>query len=200
MAEPPAIFPVEQLRPLAGQLEGFLFENLRTGLARDVFFSITIPFAPIPYGNEIAETCLLIEWLRFGGKDWRSFSGNKIEGTRGIEASFYLFDHRPAKELLLEVLSREGLDFDVRVRISVDLNDRYDLPTPPMSVVDVRTSVRFCGIRIAESLLRYDPLQANEARRLLEPFVAVDLYEEPRFQPHSTGSSGVFALKPRSPG
>jgi hypothetical protein len=47
-------FPSESLIPSGGQIYCHIFENERTGLPRKLFWSITITFEPIHYGeNEL---------------------------------------------------------------------------------------------------------------------------------------------------
>jgi hypothetical protein len=100
----------------------------------------------------------------------------------------------------LEFLSREGLDLDLRLRFRADLNDRYDLPSPPMSHVDVRARVRYGGILINEAVVKYAEGREREARSAVEPFADLSLYRQPEFQPYMTGQDGIFVLRPMDTG
>jgi hypothetical protein len=195
-ATPSPDFPVHLLRPMLGRLEGHLFENPSVGVERAVYYSVVVPFEPIQYGDDLVETAASVEWLRLQVRDWRTLVGTIVVSAPGIEASFYLWEHREALDARLEFLSRDGLDMDVRVRFRADLNDRYDLPSPPLSDIDVRARVRYGGILINEAVVKYAPGNKREARSAAEPFVDLARHRDPEFQPYMTGRGGIFVLRP----
>jgi hypothetical protein len=56
-------FPSEALVPTGGEIDCHVFENERTGLVRNLFWSITIGFQPLRYGEDEFECSMTCEWI-----------------------------------------------------------------------------------------------------------------------------------------
>jgi hypothetical protein len=56
-------FPTGSLIPSGGDIYCHVFENKHTGLARNLFWSITITFEPIQYGDNEFQCSMTCEWI-----------------------------------------------------------------------------------------------------------------------------------------
>ncbi|MCO4746039.1 MAG: hypothetical protein KC912_14685 [Proteobacteria bacterium] len=95
------------LRSVGGKCYGHLFENVQTGLPRDIFWSFTLEFAPVDVDGEELQPALTIEWLTRPLRQWRDLVGASWSGHFGsgtAECSVYLLEHICGEDFSLEVL------------------------------------------------------------------------------------------------
>jgi hypothetical protein len=187
-------FPSERLVPVTGRIGALLFENPNANVARDVYWSISIDFAPLTVDDEELECSASCEWLRLGIRDWRALEGKVVEGGDEVEASFYTFEHDPASRTRIEVSDREGETF--RVRLSMEVDDPggdFD----PRLLVTADLRVPFEGLDVYFDIVPPSVGRAGDALRVATPFVDVTTLDEPRIHTNEFGVS-AYRLRPRS--
>jgi hypothetical protein len=82
--------------PTSARLFGHVFENSRTGLARGLFWNLSIDCQPIRHGDETLHCSISCDWLTWPMRRWPSLDGRSLDTTNAsaeVEASVYLNDH-----------------------------------------------------------------------------------------------------------
>ncbi|HET6893073.1 MAG TPA: hypothetical protein VFH31_18350 [Pyrinomonadaceae bacterium] len=65
------MFPADQLKANGGEIYAYIHENSLVGLARNLFWSITLRFEPIIYEHEDWECSMTCESIPWRISDWR---------------------------------------------------------------------------------------------------------------------------------
>lgn len=102
------------------------------GLARSMFWSVTVTFEPIDYEDEQWECSMTCEWIPWLIRDWRGLDniGLKVAtDDQQIESSFYLVAHDAGRDTEILLQRHEANLFRVRMSMIVDFtgltgNDR----------------------------------------------------------------------------
>ena len=71
-------FPSHELTPTGGNMDCHVFENALTGMPRDLYWSVTIEFAPLKYAGETWNPTCTVEWLRLNQRDFRSITSVRL--------------------------------------------------------------------------------------------------------------------------
>jgi hypothetical protein len=174
---PDAPFPVERLKIVGATLSAQAHKNDYTALHVDWVF--TISFKPlIVIGRECASN-VMIQIETPTARRMEDFAGMKRRDTEKDFniGSFYLFDHRPSVDTRFRIHSVKRNKLDVEVSIKADLGDSYADPDPPMSLLKVRTAVKFQGFGISSS-----SVQCSKKREAVMK-VAESLIDPARFGP-----------------
>lgn len=123
------MLPAEKLVAAGGEVYCHLFENPRTGLPRNVYWSITIDFHPMEYdGKRFKRRSMTCEWLTWPLRDWRQLEGRSLDlkhGDGGSESSFYLWEHHTGISTRLRIGARDGARFDVEDGHGGGLHGRF---------------------------------------------------------------------------
>ena len=123
------MFPAEKLVAAGGEIYCHLFENPRTGLPRNVYWSVTIDFHPMEYdGTRFKRCSMTCEWLTWPLRDWRQLEGRSLDlkhGDGGSELSFYLWEHHPGISTRLRIGARDGARFAVEMDMVVDFTGDF---------------------------------------------------------------------------
>lgn len=186
-------FPVHSLVAKGGEIYCHVFENPRTGLARDVFWSITVEFQPIRYGDEEWDCSMTCEWIRWPIRSWRELDGRHLDvdyGQDGVEASLYLAEHHTGSHTQLAIHHRKGNLFRVEMAMVVDfggvLGDDQDPALPVQGVADVP----FTGLLVVPKNLVPTPQNEEEIQQVVQGFVNLAEFGPPEPQGHG------FVLRP----
>lgn len=81
------------LRPTGGEIYAHLFENSRTGVARNLFWNLRIDCEPVHLEGEEWDCSVAVEWLRWTVPNWRSLDAKGLRDVSApemVEASVYL--------------------------------------------------------------------------------------------------------------
>jgi len=184
---------------VTGQIGALLFENPKAGVARDVYWSVRIEFAPLLVADESGETDELecsasCEWLRLGVRDWRAIEGKVVEGGDELEASFYTVEHDLSTRTRIEIGDRRGDTFRVKLSMEIDYPGHYGKADPALPVTaDVR--VPFEGLDVYFGVVPGVEGRSSDALRAVAPFVDLSGFGEPRIHTNEFGIS-AYRLRP----
>jgi hypothetical protein len=188
-------FPSHELKPKSGDIYAHIFENSTTGLARDLFWSITIEFEPLEYGDDEFQCAMTCEWVRWPIRDWRDLDGKQLDaryGDDGLEASFYMSRHDVAHSARLSIHRVAANDFRVSMEMQVDFHGYYggdevsDMPVKADSVI-----VPFTGLVVVPGNLFPKPTTVKDVEAVAREFVNMDCYDPPEEDRHR------YVLRPR---
>jgi len=192
-------YPADALTPAGGHCYAHLFENHRTGLPRNLYWSFTIDFADLIIDGERATPSLSVEWLVIPLRDWSDLVGiHRSERVRqdvaGPEASFYLFEHHAADEFELRVRgwrqarghdsrNRDPIEFNVEASLVVDIVGIDDIPQREHHVGGAAW-VTFDGVVVRPDNLTPRPESNNMIREVLRPYIDPGCLAEPTTAPN----------------
>ncbi len=111
--------------PTSARLYGHVFENSRVGLARGLFWTLSIDCQPIRHGDETLHCSVSCDWLTWPLRRWPSLDGQSLGTTNDqgkVEASIYLNDH-----FWLRVQSLTINRIPASARFTVDIAGDFDL-------------------------------------------------------------------------
>ncbi|HEX7898538.1 MAG TPA: hypothetical protein VF950_12310 [Planctomycetota bacterium] len=177
--------PVERMKAEPGTLHALIFENLKIGLPRALFYDLEIPLAPFDSGlpgdaPDIAKRFRL-NFLQLPAPDWRRLDGRTFElEADAADGSIYLGNaHNPVDLPRLEFRNLEGCRFQVEARLNCD----FEFENVALSdTVELATTVEFKGLRIINWLLDDVQDKASRAKDLLKELAAPEAYAaEPSF-------------------
>jgi hypothetical protein len=180
-------FPANRLVPKGGDIYAHIFENSRTGLARGLFWSITIEFEPVDYGEEQFDCSTTCEWMNWPIRDWHDLDGkrlNALYGDDGIEASFYLTRHDSAKHVRLSIQRTSAADFQVSMAMTVNFSGYYGDDENPDLLVSGDVVIPFTGLLVVPDNLFPKPTTVEEVNGVAREFVDLNCYEAPELDRH----------------
>jgi hypothetical protein len=174
------LFPADALVPADGEINGTIFENPHIGLARNLFWGVTVDFEPVTFDGEEWRTSATCEWIPadlWGARAWEALDGKALDcayGEHEIEASFYLFEHHAAERVRLSLRRvRENL-FAVEMELSLD-------PPPDlagMETIKVAAELPLTGVHVPQDLLPAPPT-AEAARQVAAQFIDLAHFDGP---------------------
>lgn len=173
--------------PQSGQLTAYLFENPRTGLARNLFWNIDFDFHPFEYEVEQEDPNCLVDWLTLP-KDcdlWSSPTAFSKVIQSNAEVSCYLEGrHIDATEWVFELRPAEdGLTWHLDYALSL-ASETLELTAGKHLELSGRTQLTFRGLMIGKESLTPKVTSEQDARRALAPFFdacAYDCCDEGRY-------------------
>ena len=187
-------FPAARLVPREGDLYAHLFENPATGLARNVYWSVTVDFETLDHAGEAMTCTSTVDWLRPDVRDWRALGGRTITLPRDdglAESSFYVGEHLPARTTKLAFRPQlEG-------RFGITLEQVVDLRSESGEEADAQTSIRadvevpYRGLIVVPGNLSSIPATPESIGEALRPHIDVAAYH-----PLERDGRG-FILRPR---
>jgi hypothetical protein len=174
-------FPAATLRARGGELGSHLFENPRTGLARDHYWSVSVDFHPVEYAGGSWVCSASVDWLRFAVRDWRDLGvapGAASLDDALIEASFYMTEHDRARLTYLELRYLGGARFRVVLGLDVGFQGYTGDDADPAMAISATTDVSYRGLTIGQGLMPRPSSRA--ARDLAASVVDPDVYHAPQ--------------------
>ena len=172
------------LRPVSGAIYGHLFENMRVGVPRGVYWACSIEFAPLIAEGQEWPVSFAFEWIRWPVRRWQQLDGCSISASHeqeDVEASLYLFaEHQTTKEVQLSLQHKHADRFDVQVRMCLEVSGLSGDRARDV-VIEARVEALLEGLIIVPDNLSPKPRDAQEALRALAPFADISTYQEPRF-------------------
>lgn len=171
------------LKPVGGSAYTHVFENRQTGLARGLYWSVTIDCEPIVIDNESWDTSLTCEWLTWPIRTWRELDGMTLDRALQpalVEASLYLAAHQVGQCTKLAFKHRSQATFDSTIDMIVDV----DLPnggTAPSMLLSVSAPVVFDGVYVVPDNLSPPAESPALAIAALEEFLDSSDFLPPRW-------------------
>lgn len=176
-------FPAKSLVATGGDLYAHIHENELTGLARNLFWCLSIKFAPVEYEDSSLECSMACEWIPWEARDWRSLDQQSLrvkydadgfpeEEDTIIEASFYTYYHQPAREVFLELAYAHSTVFHVTMKMVVDFRKTQ-------LQISAETDVPYTGLFVVKDNLTPKPTSVAKVLKVAEEFVDVQCYDEP---------------------
>jgi hypothetical protein len=147
-----------------------LFENKRTGLARNLYWTASIEFEPLDYLGEQEATSMTFDWLIVENPQVVSnFSSAQAQGG---ECSWYLCEHFPSRRWELSLEPTLGQN-----EFLLNFSAEFDFPGlkgDPCDGLLIEGTVRaeFTGITVAKDSLYPKPTTPEEAQQMIVPYFA----------------------------
>jgi hypothetical protein len=166
-------FPTNLLEVRDAEISAHVFENAHTGLARALFWRISVEFQPMLHRGEEVDHLLMAEWVRFPGvRDWRRLDGVELAGGPDvIEASFYTGEHDPVTWSKLRFTHVGGAEFRINWDVVVDLRDWGGAPDVAFSI---ECAAKYSGVYPSQGLVEREPSIAVAARAVVAPFMDLE--------------------------
>ncbi len=175
-------FPSTAMVPSGGQMYCHIFENEHTGLKRNLFWSITVDFEPIQYGDERFTCSATCEWIPWPLRDWRQADGKQLDvdfGENGIESSFYVTEHDIATHTTLSLRHRRRNVFTVKMDLVVDFHGYYGGDANRSMPVHAEADVPFIGLLVIPANLSPKPTTPAKLKKVASEYVDLLAYKEP---------------------
>lgn len=165
-----------------GRLDAHLFENAAASVERSLFWSLSLPCAPVSWEGEEWQCSVSCEWLQWPVRDWTSLDGATLRTTSSptsVECSVYFTSHHPARldSLTVKRLAKTAR-FEIELSGSFDLRGYEELDAKNIPLV-LRSEVDFCGVVVVPGNLFPKPSEPKEVIRLVEPFLSLSNLGEP---------------------
>ena len=181
-------FPADRLSASGGRIYCHLFENPRTGMPRNIYWSLTIDFHPIQYEGSEWECSMTCEWLTWPLRDWRDLAGRTLAfyyGDDGAEASFYAGEHHIAKHARIEIGARNGSVFELAMEMIVDFAGLAGTDRNPAMAVRGRAVVPYSGIIVVPDNLAPALNTPAEVTQAVSAYLDTSLYAAPERRRHA---------------
>jgi hypothetical protein len=185
-------FPSRTLEPTGGILYSWIFQNKTVKLPRNHFWSFTIDFKRMKYEGMDVGPCMTIDWITLPIRRWQDLVGLNLKGRygdRGIESTFYVWEHDYGEQFSLEVLKRRGRSFLVRMEMEVDFHGYAGTDRNRRLPVRAQTWLKYNGLTVPDVLDRLRPTM-KQARLIAGQFMDMTVYGVP------AARSRVFPPKP----
>lgn len=181
------MFPADKLKANGGEIYGCIHENRLTGVARHLFWSVTLRFDPIIYERQNWECSMTCDFpSRIS--DWRRLDnfGLKVEiDDEVIESSFYLVAHDWGKETELFLQRDEGKFFNVSMSMIVDFTGLMGNDANPEMFVAGQAIVPFKGVFVTPENLFPKPTGVAEVKEIAKDYIDLSAYHEPQQEKHN---------------
>lgn len=174
----------DKIRGINGNMYAHIFENPNVGVARGLYWAVTVDCEPIEWNGEDWPCSVTCEWLQWPIRRWEEIDGVGLETTIApvdAECSFYLAEHNPVRIKSLSI-SREPNKNQFLVCISgavellgFDELDGEDIP------FFVQGRVDFDGIILIPDNLSPKPSTPTDAIDILSEFLSMESLKEPRW-------------------
>ena len=183
MSDPCIRFPSKSLAPKGGEMYCHIFENSSTGLVRNLFWSITVEFEPVQYGENEFSCAMTCEWIPWPVRNWRELDGRRLVadyGEHGVESSFYTTQHDIGTRTELALFHRKANLFAVKMDMLVDYRGYYGGDDNPAMAVHAEVDVPFIGLLIIPDNLSPKPATPSQLQSVASQFVDLSSYEAPK--------------------
>ncbi len=166
------------VQPQPGTMNARLFENPYIGLARTLFYDITIPLEPfdsgLSYEEQPVETAFQLEFLRFLLNDWRAFDDRDFTlAPEDSDGSIYLgAAHNPVHVSHMHFARRDRTRFQIDCTLYCVFEQAG---VGDNTTVELKTDVEFIGLFLERGMI-HDPLDVAALRTVLQHWVPLDAY------------------------
>lgn len=182
-------FPVDDIRPLSGELVGAIASNARTGEPLALAHDIAVALAPFRLTRKLQRTTARLFALPLAIRSWRALAGREVAPVVGLPAT--LVDGEPvadpgalqgAIELLGHhvALRARRLRFGAIASGAVDCELALTLDLAPLRLAPadlvMSTALRLGPIRVLGDIAALARPSLDEARALAARFLDLDDY------------------------
>ena len=182
------MFPSHLLKGNGGEIYAYIHENRLLGLARNIFWSVTLRFEPIVYEGERWECSMTCEWIRWPFRDWRDLDNVRLKvdsNDQLVESSFYLVEHDTGRDTQVLLQRHEANLFRVRMSMIVDFTGLTGNDSNPDMVAAGETIVPFRGVVVTPDNLYPKPTTVADVKEIAKDYIDLTAYEEPRQEKHN---------------
>lgn len=175
-------FPNSTLVPSGGQIFAHIFENRHTGLARGLFWSITVKFEPIRYGDDDYACSMTCEWIPWRLRNWLELDGRRLSvdyGEEGVESSFYLTEHDLGTHTELVLQHQSENLFETKMNMTVDFHGFHDGHENPRMQVAATVDLPLLGVLVIPDSLFPKPATEQELRDVASDFIDLTSFGDP---------------------
>lgn len=167
-----------------GSVYAHLHEHPGTGLARNLYWSVTLPCLPIEFDEEEWRCSVTCEWIVWPVRDWRSLHGVSLSTAQNptqIECSLYFGEHHPVHVEKLE-LRRTSVDsrFMVNIAGTFSLAGYGDLDGKGIRF-SLHSEVELEGLVVVPGSLFPKPQTEAEVLEALRPYIELENFGLPVF-------------------
>jgi len=177
-----------------------LFENVRTGLSRGVFWSFRFELGSLEASGQDWPTSIEIEWMRWGIRSWRELercSLDNLMSPSDTECSIYFLGlHQPATPESLAFRHLGGARFLMTLAADLDVEDLAGKRLPRTRRV-FEAPMEFDGASVMPGNVAVPKGAPQEATKALGVFLDTRAFEAPvwdgasyRFAPRVEGAGG----------
>ena len=167
-----------------GSIYAHLFENERVEVPRALYWSVTLPCAPVAWEDQMLDCSVTCEWLRWIGRDWEQLSSLSLETVFDpalAESSVYAIEHHPA---VLDHLSLGrvpgGARFVVDVSGEIDVDGLGRLDGRGIRFA-LSGAAEFEGVVVVPSNLNPSPRTEADVVNALKSFFAIENLSIPKW-------------------
>lgn len=169
------------MRAGAATIYGHVFENLRTGLGRDLFWNIFIDLQQGGDDVDGAIQSISCDWLTFAARRWSDLNGLSLSDCRQpnlVECSVYRdSEHQWARLESLSIRSGAGLG-QSSLTLSLAASSATVGATSAVQL-DVECELRFEGIVVVPANLTPSPTTTEEAAKIVAEFADLAALQSP---------------------
>ena len=165
----------------SGEIDAFLFENNKTGLARDLFWSITVDLKPIALFDESWECSFQCEWMTWPVRTIDDLDGVGLTQLRQpdlVEATMYvdaLHQWVTVSQLAVRRAVGAGYQADIAGEYELEANGRRQ-----SGQFQLQCDLVFEGIIVVPENLTPRPSNPKEVAEVVAPFISLAGFKEPR--------------------
>jgi hypothetical protein len=182
--------PVKSLKAVGGEMYAHIFENELTGLARNLFWSVSIDFAPLHYAGSEFRCGVACEWIPWTARDWRELDGEILDviynpdgtvksGPPSVEASFYMTSHDLARRVGLKLKRNGGTKFAAAMDMIVNFRGYAGGDEDPNLRVSGQTEINYRGVIVVKNNLSPKPTTEAKVLAVAEKFIDLAAYRAP---------------------
>lgn len=175
------------------EMHGHLFENSRTGLERNIYWSLSARTGWLPFTGRLIQ----VEWLTFNVRSWTQLKAGAsadISKPEIVEASVYI----DGEHWLLNVdqlgLERVGRSATFRLRLKGRVATDQPGPLPRFNF-NIDRKIAFAGILVVPENLGLDPSRPDQAAVAVSEFIQTSNLTAP-----SPRGEFSYVLRPRTGG
>jgi hypothetical protein len=172
----------KDLTSTGGEIYCHIFENSSVGVARDIFWSVAIDFAPICVDGRECFCALGCDWLRWPIRTWLELDGCRVEfrhGERDFESSFYLYAHHPADWTRITLTRKDANRFLALVEMELQIIQDVGFELERPFIIRTTATIPFTGLVIRPENLRLSSPSADELRHVASTFVDLTSFGPP---------------------
>ena len=180
-----SILPKQLRTQEVGSIYGHVFENHIMGIARQLFWSVTLNCDPVRWNNEDWNCSFTTEWFVLPVAHWSDLDGITLSDVRNgqsIESSLYLGDHHPATLDAISLTRITGTRrFLVNIEAKVDIGGFDDLGGVGIPI-SLHGEAVFTGLVVVPENLHPKPDTPQKAVEALSAFISLSELREPEWQ------------------
>lgn len=178
-------FPVDKLKCVGGVIYSHLFENLYTGVPRDLYWTVEFDFDPIVVDGSSWDVVALVEWLRFPGQRIEKLSNVQFDFDNNdplLEASFYFVEHETPHRTRLTLDHAGNNQVRASLRMEIDFPSHLDFEETPDMQLQLNSVLHYKGMVLVPQNLNLESPTAAEISALAGEYIDLLSHDPPVFE------------------